>query len=130
LEVTESGLAQATEIAAEQLHRLRSLGFGVSLDDFGTGYSSLTRLAAFPVTELKIDRQFIDESLESAGVIVPAVVGLAHASGLTVVAEGVETEAQYRFVTANGCDFGQGYLFDRPLSGDLVPDHVRASLRG
>ncbi|MEI8081675.1 MAG: bifunctional diguanylate cyclase/phosphodiesterase [Actinomycetes bacterium] len=130
LEVTESGLAQATEIAAAQLHRLRSAGFGVSLDDFGTGYSSLTRLAAFPVTELKIDRQFIDETLDSARVIVPAVVGLAHASGQTVVAEGIETESQFRFVMQHGCDYGQGYLFDRPLSGDAVPEHVKASLRG
>lgn len=125
LEVTESGLERATDAIAGHLQALRELGVGLSLDDFGTGYSTLTRLMAFPVTELKIDRQFTSQTGRSARVIVPAIVGLAHASGLSVVAEGIETEAQRRLIVADGCDYGQGYLFARPLAGHLIPDFVR-----
>lgn len=124
LEVTESGLEQATESTAHQLHRFRELGLGLSLDDFGTGYSTLTRLMEFPVTELKVDRQFTSESEGSARAIVPAIVGLAHASGLQVVAEGIETERQCRLAKRYGCDFGQGYLFSRPLPPADLPAAV------
>lgn len=124
LEVTESGLQQATDATARYLAEFRELGVGLSLDDFGTGYSTLTRLMAFPVTELKIDRQFTLASQGTARLIVPAVVGLAHASGLTVVVEGIETEEQRRLVVGHRCDYGQGYLFARPLPPTEIPGFV------
>lgn len=129
VEFTESGLQLGTAATAGHLARFRELGVGVSLDDFGTGYSSLTRLMAFPVTELKIDREFTLASQDSARLIVPAVVGLAHASGLAVVVEGIEADAQRCLAVSQGCDFGQGYFFAPPLPAGEVAAAVAARRR-
>ena len=118
LEITESVLMEEVEATAETLRALKDLGVGLSIDDFGTGYSSLSYLKRFPVDTLKIDRSFVD----GLGVdpedhaIVDAVVSLAHALGLVVVGEGVETQAQMQELRRLGCNAAQGYLIGRPVA--------------
>ncbi|HYC46064.1 MAG TPA: EAL domain-containing protein [Burkholderiales bacterium] len=116
LELTESLLMGNTEEVVRTLEYLKSLGVRLSIDDFGTGYSSLSYLKRFPIDALKIDRSFIDEITTDVddATITRAVIGMAHNLGLKVVAEGVETEAQIAFLSANGCDEAQGYYFARP----------------
>ena len=118
LEITESMLMQDLTRNLETLNGLRQLGIGLSLDDFGTGYSSLGYLRQFPVTQLKIDKSFIDniasESRERA--IVRTIIQLAHQLDMTVVAEGVETEQQAEILSGLGCDELQGYYFSKPLA--------------
>ncbi len=117
LEITEGVLMGDAPGTLATLWQLRDLGVSLAIDDFGTGYSSLTYLKRFPVDTLKIDRTFVD-GLELGGdntTIVKAIIGLAHALGLEVVAEGVETVGQAAAVRALGCTLGQGYHFARPL---------------
>ena len=116
LEVTESVLMLDRDEGVATLARLRAMGVSVSIDDFGTGYSSLGYLERLPADELKIDRSFVaalDAGQRSP--LVEAIVDLAHAVGLAVVAEGIETDEQRRILTGVGCDLAQGYLFARPL---------------
>ncbi|MBB3319544.1 MULTISPECIES: bifunctional diguanylate cyclase/phosphodiesterase [unclassified Rhizobium] len=117
LEVTESLIMQDVEGAIARMHELKALGVSLSIDDFGTGYSSLSMLKKFPLSRLKIDRSFIadipNDSEDMA--ITNAIVSLAKLLRLEVVAEGVETEAQARFLERAGCEVFQGYLFARPL---------------
>ncbi|MGZ8211209.1 MAG: sensor domain-containing protein, partial [Burkholderiales bacterium] len=115
-ELTESLLMVNTEDAVRTLEYLKSLGLKLSIDDFGTGYSSLAYLKRFPIDALKIDRSFIDEITTDVGdaTITRAVIGMAHNLGLKVIAEGVETQAQIAFLSANGCDEAQGFYFARP----------------
>jgi len=116
LELTESLLMVNTEEAVRALEYLKSLGLRLSIDDFGTGYSSLSYLKRFPIDALKIDRSFIDQITTDVddATITRAVIGMAHNLGLKVVAEGVETQEQLTFLSANGCDEAQGYFFARP----------------
>ena len=116
LEVTESVLSTAPEVAAGVLDQLHSLGVKLAIDDFGTGNSSLTALSRFPFQILKVDQSFVSGIGVRPGdeTIVVATIGLAHGLGLTVVAEGVETEAQREFLVQHGCDALQGYLLGRP----------------
>lgn len=114
-EVTETALMDRK--GAEVLDAFRAAGFALAIDDFGSGYSSLGYLKRFHVSTLKIDQQFIQRlpgSSENAA-IVCAVIQMAKALGVAVVAEGVESEEQAAFLSANGCDVVQGYLFSRPL---------------
>ena len=122
LEVTESVAVEEEHDNRLVLEELRALGVGVAIDDFGTGYSVLSRLRYFPLDRLKIDRAFVAEVPGKAadGAIVVAMIAMAHALGLQVVAEGVESAAQRDFLTQNGCDLGQGYLFARPLPPEKV----------
>ena len=116
LEVTEGVLIDNPEEAKAQLGALRAFGVQIALDDFGTGYSSLSYLQRFPIDKLKIDRSFVaplGRSPES-GVMIQAMVGLGRALGLTVVAEGVETEEQRVLLRLAGCNEMQGHLFARP----------------
>ncbi|MBW4934604.1 putative bifunctional diguanylate cyclase/phosphodiesterase [Marinobacter sp. F4206] len=116
VEITETNLMHLSKACLARLGALRDQGVIVAIDDFGTGYSSLAYLHALPVQVLKIDRQFITR-LGGAGKdsrIVSAILGMADALELTVVAEGVETRAQYRQLRELGCDRGQGYLMARP----------------
>lgn len=125
IEVTEQVAGTEGEVGLEALARLRRRGVRVAIDDFGTGYSSLSRLRTLPVDVVKIDRSFIGEILDpsSAVPLVTNTISMAHGLGLEVVAEGIETSHQLAFLTAAGCQTGQGYLFGRPVAAsDLRPD--------
>jgi diguanylate cyclase (GGDEF)-like protein/PAS domain S-box-containing protein len=117
LEITESALMQDAASALDILRALKEIGVQLAIDDFGTGYSSLSYLQRFPLDVLKIDQSFVETLGVDAGgdEIVSAVIDLAHALGLQVVAEGVETTGQLQILRALGCDLAQGFLFSRPL---------------
>jgi diguanylate cyclase (GGDEF)-like protein/PAS domain S-box-containing protein len=124
LEITETSLMGDVDLATQSLERLRALGVHMAIDDFGTGWSSLMYLKRFPVEVLKVDQSFVSglgiDHEDST--IVAAVIGLAHALGLRVIAEGVETTQQHESLRRLGCDLGQGYLWSRALPLDeLVP---------
>jgi diguanylate cyclase len=126
LEITEQVAMNDTHAGNATLDRLRAVGIGLSLDDFGTGYSSLSWLRQFPVDRLKIDRCFISEMDDEQGLaIVESVIGLAHALGLSVTAEGVESLEQWRSLHALDCDHFQGFHFSRALPPDELPAFVR-----
>jgi len=99
------------------LSQLRALGVKISLDDLGTGYSSLSYLKRFPVDTLKIDQSFVRDiaSDQDSAAIVKAIISLGQNLNLVVLAEGIETEAQFQFLLKNGCNQGQGYLMSRPV---------------
>jgi EAL domain-containing protein (putative c-di-GMP-specific phosphodiesterase class I) len=120
LEVTESLLMQDIERTVARLHALREKGFGLSLDDFGTGFSSLSYLKRFPIDELKIDRSFVRDVVNggSDGAIVASIIELGRQFKLGVVAEGVETREQSRFLLDHGCPIQQGFLFARPMPAE------------
>jgi EAL domain-containing protein (putative c-di-GMP-specific phosphodiesterase class I) len=117
LELTESMLMDNAPQAALVLAELRALGVSLDLDDFGTGYSSLSYLHNFRLDTLKIDRSFVARGTEAGGSweIVAAIVNLARGLRLTLIAEGVETDAQLEELRRLGCEYGQGYLFGKPL---------------
>jgi len=117
LEITESLLLENNERTLSMLRRLRQIGVSIALDDFGTGYSALSYLRKFPLDKIKIDRSFVtDIATRSDQVaIIQAVLNIARALGMTVTAEGVETEIQKDFLKALGCDSAQGYLFGKPV---------------
>jgi len=121
-EITESVAMEDTGATERVLQRLGALGVALSIDDFGTGYSSLAYLRRLPVSQLKIDRSFIQdlETSADARAIVRAVIELAHALGLEVVAEGVETEGQAAVLRAKRCDKLQGYFFARPMPAQAL----------
>jgi len=117
LEITESQLMNNPDNAIRMMRALRESGLRIAIDDFGTGYSSLAYLTRFPVSTLKIDRSFIKDMFEDHGdaTIVRAIIEMAHMLQFTVVAEGVETEEQAKFLMLMRCDQAQGYLFARPV---------------
>ncbi len=117
LEITESAIMREADKCLHNLQRLRSLGVTLSIDDFGTGYSSLSQLKKLPVSELKIDKSFIlnlDTSADDQ-LIVRSTIELGHTMGLSVTAEGVESEAIKAVLKQYGCDTAQGYLYSKPL---------------
>ena len=116
-EITETVLMHGVVENIEKLERLRAAGIGIAVDDFGIGYSSLSYLTRLPVSTLKIDRAFVSEMTTDAQsmAVVSAIISLSRALRLKVVAEGVETEEQARFLRLLGCDELQGYLFGRPV---------------
>ena len=118
LEVTETAVHEASHTVHSSLAALTAAGIRIALDDYGTGYSSLAHLRNIQVDALKIDRMFINGLNRRRGddAIVVAVITLAHALGMQVIAEGVETERQLERLRALGCDLGQGYLFAQPLA--------------
>ncbi len=113
--------------ALAMIERLRTLGIRFALDDFGTGYSSLTYLRQLPVDKIKIDKSFVDsvETSIDAPTIIHAVVGIGRALGKKVVAEGVETEGQVRFLQAAGVHYMQGYLFGKPMPFEELRQRLR-----
>jgi diguanylate cyclase (GGDEF)-like protein/PAS domain S-box-containing protein len=117
IELTETTVMGDATKLEESLQQLQAMGVALSVDDFGTGYSSLSRLKRLPLDTLKIDRSFVTDIGEDAQdeAIVDAILTLAKSMGLKVVAEGVENAAQANYLTTRGCDFGQGYLYSRPL---------------
>ncbi|MBI3229462.1 MAG: EAL domain-containing protein [Burkholderiales bacterium] len=118
MEITETAAMNDPEQTRELLRGLRQRGIQVAIDDFGTGYSSLSYLKLFAIDRIKIDRSFVKdiESDPNDAVIVGATIALAHSLGLEVIAEGVETEAQCRYLRERDCDQVQGYYFSRPLA--------------
>ena len=122
LELTESLLADRMEITLAKMGKLKQLGVTLSLDDFGTGYSSLAYLKLLPIDQLKIDKAFVADVLSdpSDAAIAHAIIGLAHSVGLTVIAEGVENEAQRHWLAERGCDLFQGFLLAQPMPVDEV----------
>ncbi len=117
LEITESISMFHVDNVLSQLNHLKSIGVDVSIDDFGKGYSSLIYLRRFPISSLKIDQLFITDITSNADSesITRAIISMAHSLKLKVVAEGIETVEQMRFLEALNCDYGQGYLFSRPV---------------
>ncbi|MEG0141155.1 MAG: EAL domain-containing protein, partial [Comamonas sp.] len=121
-EITESVAMEDTQATQRTFEELREIGVYLSIDDFGTGYSSLNYLRQLPAQQLKIDRSFIRdlETEEDARAVVHAVVHLAHALGLRVVAEGVETAAQRDILLNMHCDELQGYFYAKPMPADRL----------
>jgi len=122
LELTESTLVDGSTDTLLALSAIRDLGVGLALDDFGTGFANLSMLKRLPLTVMKLDRSLVRDlptNREDAA-IVRAVIETGHAMRLTVVAEGIETEAQRAFLSGIGCDEGQGYLFSHPLPADQL----------
>jgi diguanylate cyclase (GGDEF)-like protein/PAS domain S-box-containing protein len=117
LELTESFLMENALSTVESLQRLKAIGVALAIDDFGTGYSSLNYLHRFPIDKLKIDQSFVRDMLQDPAdrTITQAIIGLGHALGMRVVAEGVENEAEAALLRQSGCDELQGYLFARPM---------------
>jgi EAL domain-containing protein (putative c-di-GMP-specific phosphodiesterase class I) len=116
-ELTEGVLMDNTEVTINTLNRIKSMGIHLSIDDFGTGYSSLSYLKRFPIDTLKIDQSFIKEITTSSddSAIASTIIAMAHNLRLTVIAEGVEMQAQLELLEEKGCDEVQGYLLSRPL---------------
>lgn len=117
LEITESVIITHPEKAVATLEKLKQMGVSITVDDFGTGYSSLSYLTRLPVQSVKIDQRFVHglEQNRSDEAITLAIIALSHSIGLRVIAEGVETVAQYEFLKTHGCEEAQGYLISRPL---------------
>jgi diguanylate cyclase (GGDEF)-like protein/PAS domain S-box-containing protein len=114
-EITESLLLDQKAEILETLTAIRAMGISIAIDDFGTGYSALSYLAHYPIDTLKIDRSFIISTDKRSGELVKAILSIARCLGQKVVAEGVETAEQAAFLTENGCDSAQGYLYSRPV---------------
>ncbi len=131
LEITESAMMDNPEKAIATLKRLKNLGLQLSIDDFGTGYSSLSYLHRFPIDTLKVDRSFVAtmEDGSENGEIVRTVIALAKALNLDVVAEGIETIHQLHQLRILGCEYGQGYLFSRPVPLDEAEKIVQEKSR-
>jgi diguanylate cyclase (GGDEF)-like protein/PAS domain S-box-containing protein len=127
VEITEGLLLDASSAVSERLLQLRDAGIQVALDDFGTGYSSLSYLKKFDIDYLKIDRSFTRNLAPNSSdmALSEAIIVMAHKLGLKVIAEGVETPEQCALLAAAGCDYGQGYLFARPLPADQFDAFLR-----
>jgi EAL domain-containing protein (putative c-di-GMP-specific phosphodiesterase class I) len=125
VEIIEHAIGQAQALPA--LSDLKSLGFKLSIDDFGTGHSSLVRLDTLPIDELKIDRSFVSRLAEGGSTtLVAGMISLAHELGISVVAEGVETQEGTELLARLGCDSIQGYHLARPLSDTDVARWLRS----
>ncbi len=123
LEVTESAFAGDLSRASQQLEEIRAFGARIALDDFGTGYSSLSYLRDLPIDFLKIAQPFISDltGMDDTS-FVEAIMALSHSLSLTVIAEGIEDESQLSLLNSLSCEYGQGYLFARPMNFDALQD--------
>nr|WP_256202254.1 EAL domain-containing protein [Stenotrophomonas pictorum] len=133
LEMTESVMLSAHARVLRNLDALHALGFCLSLDDFGTGYSSLSHLHRLPISELKLDRSFVQdiEHSETARSLIVSILRIGENLNKLVVAEGVETECQRQFLAAHGCDLLQGFLFSPALPAPALEswlEHHRGAL--
>jgi EAL domain-containing protein (putative c-di-GMP-specific phosphodiesterase class I) len=131
LEVTETAVMGNPALALDTLNRLHELGVRLAIDDYGTGYSSMAYLKRLPVDELKVDRSFVLNmtASDNDAILVRSAIDLGHNLGLTVVAEGVETDEHVQALRRLGCDIAQGYHFARPMPPDDVVAWLRASGR-
>jgi EAL domain-containing protein (putative c-di-GMP-specific phosphodiesterase class I) len=129
LEITETTAMSDVEEVRVLLGELRALGVGVSVDDFGTGYSSFAHLTRLPIDQIKIDQSFVHEVEDgpNGAAIVRATIKLAHELGVPVVAEGVESAGQMKFLAAQKCDIAQGYYCSHPLAADAAEQWMRAA---
>ena len=127
LEITETMLMSDAEAASATVRRLHELGVKLAIDDFGTGYSSLNYLKRFPISTVKVDRSFVMDIPSSTDdmAITAAVIAMAHRLNLEVVAEGIETPAQLKFLGEHRCEFGQGYYFSKPVTFDAVRELIQ-----
>lgn len=130
LEITETVLMENVHANVELLHRLQTEGIRLSIDDFGTGYSSMAYLKRFPIDQVKIDRTFVRDIPGDGDdeAITTAIIAMAHSLGLSVVAEGVETEPQLDFLRKAGCDIMQGYYFAEPGTPERIESFLRNSI--
>ena len=126
-EITENTVMQDMEVIIPKLKELRRLGVQIAIDDFGTGYSSLSYLQQFPIQTLKIDRSFVGDIREDEtdASIVNAIVAMARGLKLDLIAEGVENRTQLRYLHAQGCSEGQGYMFSRPVPANDISNMIR-----
>jgi EAL domain-containing protein (putative c-di-GMP-specific phosphodiesterase class I) len=126
IEVTERSVIADPELAFANIRRLREAGYRIAIDDYGTGLSSLTYLKQIEADELKIDKSFITllGSSNRDPLIVRSTIDLAHALGMVVTAEGVETQAAYALLTVMGCDVMQGFLIGRPMRADTIVEYL------
>ena len=126
VEITEGLLLDDSQDVARQLEELRNAGIPISLDDFGTGYSAMSYIIKFDIDYIKIDRSFVSDLVNNprAKAIAESIIIMAHKLGITVIAEGIETEEQLNLLIAAGCDLGQGYLFARALPSEDFLTHV------
>lgn len=131
LEITESMVMEDIEAAIATLEQIKALNVRLGIDDFGTGYSSLSHLYRFPADTLKVDQSFVSRIGldEENNEIVRAIVTLAHNLGMTVIAEGIETEEQLAMLRSLNCEYGQGYLFSEPLSHEAAATLIATSPR-
>lgn len=133
-ELTESLVLEDIEGSIEKMYELKKLGVSFSMDDFGTGYSSLSYLTQLPLSQLKIDKSFIDNipGEQNNEMVTRTIIAMGEGMEINVIAEGVETQAQKEFLLANGCSFFQGYLFSHPLPNDeleaFLDDNVMSAL--
>jgi EAL domain-containing protein (putative c-di-GMP-specific phosphodiesterase class I) len=127
LEITETMLMSDAEAASATVHRLHELDVKLAIDDFGTGYSSLNYLKRFPISTVKVDRSFVMDIPSNTDdmAITAAVIAMAHRLNLEVVAEGIETPAQLKFLVEHRCEYGQGYHFSKPVTFDAVLDLIQ-----
>ena len=132
LEITENLLMSDVDSVQQQLYDLTQLGIELSIDDFGTGYSSLSYLRQLPISNLKIDRSFVEDLPDSAddAAIVSSTISMAHYLGMKTIAEGIETREQLRFLKQAGCDIAQGYLISHPLPLDELSRFIKTSGHG
>ncbi len=121
IEITETSLMDDVQLAIKKLEELRSAGFGIAVDDFGTGYSSLSYLRHLPITTMKIDRCFVSD-LPQESAIASTILMLGKQLNLKIVAEGIENEAQLKWLKERDCLIGQGYYFSKPLPLDIFED--------
>lgn len=131
LEITES-LMQNLENSTIILNQLKDLGVLLSVDDFGTGYSSLSYLKHLPIDKIKIDKSFVDDIIyhSNQGMMVKTIIDMGVNLKFTVIAEGIETEEQVKFLTQNSCQIGQGYYYSKPLSADKLEQFLSADKIG
>ena len=120
VELTETAVLGDEALANSLLSRLRAVGVKIWLDDFGTGFSGLSHLRRVPVDGVKIDRSFVADVIRDPDdlALTTAIIAMAHTLGITVVAEGIETDAQLAVLRERGCDLGQGFFLGRPMSAD------------
>jgi diguanylate cyclase (GGDEF)-like protein/PAS domain S-box-containing protein len=136
-EITESSIIENKGIAYDNLNNLKAMGINMAIDDFGTGYSSLINLKQFPLTRLKIDQSFVRDVTKDPNdeAIIRATIALAKSLQLRVIAEGVETENQRKFLLMEGCDEAQGYFYSQPVEADeiieryLHHNHIQKSVQ-
>jgi EAL domain-containing protein (putative c-di-GMP-specific phosphodiesterase class I) len=131
LELTESVLMQDAESTVRTLGALKAMGVTLAIDDFGTGYSSFTYLRRFPVDALKLDQSFVQEITEDPGdaTIVSAMINIGMSLNQRVIAEGVETSAQLKFLQSHGCAEGQGHYLSHPVAAEQAAKLLEAGIQ-